>query len=657
MLLPWGKKSEKRRRSKSPSRRLRLECLEGRFLLANNIFNVTAPTDDGTGANGTLSAAIIGVNGKPATDTNTIKFQLQNGTIAVTGLLPAITKSVLFDGWTQNNGNHGVWVEISGPGGAGAAFDGLTFNTGGCTARGLAVDKFNGNGIVINNSTGTDVVYGCNIGTDPSGTAANKGNTGDGVLIKGPSNYIGDPDIWNIISGNGQNGVEINGSAAMSNTVAGNYIGVDDTGNRPLGNSASGVVITNGAGLDNVGDPANPLGNVISGNGLYGVDMVSSNNNQVVDNTIGLGYDGTTVVANSRSGVRLITSGAGNKIGLAGQGNVISGNTQYGVILSGGANLSGNTVVGNRIGTDKTGTVKKGNLLDGIFLNAPSNTIGGVNAGEANLISGNGGNGITITGSLANGNTVSINIIGLDVTGKLSGRGNGNDGVFITNGSSNDTIGVAGAKDAQNNRIATIISANGNAGVQIDGSSSTVVNCFIGTDITGMTVKDAGTPIGNVKYGVEIGGVTNPANNDTIGGIAGADTRNVISGNGTSGSGTTDDGIAILSSSTGNNILGNYIGVAVDGTTALGNGNNGVYVEAGSNSNNIGGPQAGAGNVIAANGTEYGHPDSIIGAGVYLQSNTTNNLVQGNWIGVDKKVVSYRRCTAGWDSHSFSVQI
>ena len=76
---------------------------------------------------------------------------------------------------------------------------------------------------------------------------------------------------------------------------------------------------------------------------------------------------------------------------------MISGNTQSGIVLIGDTDVSCNSIVGNLIGTDKTGNVEKPNLWEGILLDAPSNTVGGVNPGEANTISGNGRNGIKIT--------------------------------------------------------------------------------------------------------------------------------------------------------------------------------------------------------------------------------------------------------------------
>jgi hypothetical protein len=69
---------------------------------------------------------------------------------------------------------------------------------------------------------------------------------------------------------------------------------------------------------------------------------------------------------------------------------------------------------------------------------------------------------------------------------------------------------------------------------------------------------------------------------------------------------------------------GNYIGTDVNGLNKLPNGNDGIFVIFKCDGNNIGGPwPMGLGaNLICGNG----------GAGVEVDS--SNNLIQGNWIGV-----------------------
>src|SRR5205823_666647 len=96
-----------------------------------------------------------------------------------------------------------------------------------------------------------------------------------------------------------------------------------------------------------------------------------------------------------------------------------------------------------------------GNLLAGVAIeDAPGNLIGGVServanklAGEGNLISGNIGYGVFITGLGAKTNTVQGNFIGTEVTCKSpfdsNGlfMGNAGDGVLI-DGAPDNKIGL-----------------------------------------------------------------------------------------------------------------------------------------------------------------------------------------------------------------------
>lgn len=116
---------------------------------------------------------------------------------------------------------------------------------------------------------------------------------------------------------------------------------------------------------------------------------------------------------------------------------------------------------------------------------------------------------------------------------------------------------------------------------------NTVQGNFIGTDATGAS------GLGNLRSGIMI---LEGANNNTIGGTA-PSARNIISGG-------SSYGVDIIYS-TGNSILGNYIGTDASGMADLGN-YTGIVIGVGNASENssdniIGGPAAGAGNIIAFN--------------------------------------------------------
>ncbi len=101
-------------------------------------------------------------------------------------------------------------------------------------------------------------------------------------------------DLSNVISGNGGNGIQLNG--ASNNQIAQNYIGTDVTGMVDLGNGGSGVVITNGSNGNMLGgtvsggnNPTNgefampALGNVISGNNIDGVQITAMSTKEPIE--------------------------------------------------------------------------------------------------------------------------------------------------------------------------------------------------------------------------------------------------------------------------------------------------------------------------------------------------------------------------------------
>ena len=508
-------------------------------------------------------------------------------------------------------GNY-IGTDVNGTAALGNHSDGVLIygapgNTiGGTTAgAGNVISGNNAGGVRIAQSPATgNWVQGNYIGTDKNGIAA-LGNGTNGVVIStGPSNTIGGtaPAARNVISGNGADGLFIAGSGATGNLVQGNYIGTDKNGTVDRGNSSDGVHI-DGAPSNTIGGTLTGAGNIISANGADGVHIYLATGNQVLGNYIGTDKNGTAVtLGNSADGVH-IEDAPSNTIGgtVAGAGNVISGNDSDGVTIS-GSGATGNQVQGNFIGTDVNGTADVGNSSDGVKIdNAPSNTIGGTMAGARNVISGNGDDGLSITGSGATGNKVQGNYIGTDKNGTAA-LGN-NYGVYISS-APNNTIGgtVAGARN--------VISGNLVSGVAIFFSGATgnlVQGNYIGTNVNGTAA------LGNF-LGVDI----YDAPGNTIGGTA-AGAGNVISGN-------NSDGVQIKGSgATGNQVQGNYIGTDVNGTAKVGNVGDGVHIEE-APGNTIGGTVAGAANVISGN---YSEGVELYGSGA------TGNQVLGNFIGTD----------------------
>jgi hypothetical protein len=142
---------------------------------------------------------------------------------------------------------------------------------------------------------------------------------------------------------------------------------------------------------------------------------------------------------------------------------------------------------------------------------------------------------------------------------------NGGRGVYLDSAATGTTIGgtVAGALN--------LISGNKGDGVAIRGNNNLVAGDYIGTDVSGTAA------LGNADDGVYIGGDGN-----TIGGTIAA-AKNVISANGTSGTGYGVD----ISTLAANTTLGyDDIGFKLDGVNPLPNksgGVNGTYTDAGHN--------------------------------------------------------------------------
>ena len=487
--------------------------------------------------------------------------------------------------------------------------NGLSISSANNQVRGLAINRFGWNGIAIGGATATgNIVTGNHIGSDASGTMLFIGNKFDGVFIGlgAQNNMIGgdEPAERNIISGNELDGVGIHGGDTMSNTVSGNYIGADASGAVDMGNYWHGVHIYGGAKHNIVGGDTAGQRNVISENGQNGVYLAGGETmgNVILGNYIGTDYTGLIELGNFWDGVALTDGAHHNTIG---PDNVISDNELTGIYLY-GANTRENVITGNFIGPDHTGASGLGNRLAGVFIEGGAHNN---NIGPDNIISGNSGGGVSISGAGTTSNTIAGNYIGLtaDGTDPLINYGNGVD---IRGGAQDNIVGG----DSVNER--NVISSNTGSGVFISGAGTNrnvVSGNYLNTNAEGTA------PVRSFNSAVHI---ADGAQNNLIGGHTEGE-RNVIGGVGIS---SNPPAIWIEGAGTDNNFVsGNYIGTDPTGMVSLENYGTGVMIDEGAQNNVIGGTAAGAGNLISANG----------GSGIAIRDAGTNdNIVSGNTIGL-----------------------
>jgi titin len=344
--------------------------------------------------------------------------------------LPPLTDDagVTIDGYSQPGStpntlavgdNAVITVELNGVA-AGTSATGLVLRSSSNRVRGLVVSRFgtlgSGGGAVSVENGSNNVVTGCFLGTDATGLLARPNVAGIEVaqgLVPPllPSNTtIGgtSPAERNLISGNASTGILI-GVGASDTVVAGNYIGTDATGNAPLANP-TGIVLTISSG-NTIGGSAAGSGNLISGNSGSGI-LVSPTQIVIQGNRIGTNATGSSPLPNG-TGIQVVVGFSEILIGgdSPGAGNLISGNSFYGVRMF---RPAGARVVGNLIGTDASGKLPLGNGRDGILMLTGSSPdpLGGKAIG--NVIAFNDGAGIAVGGDTndgASGDTISGNSI------------------------------------------------------------------------------------------------------------------------------------------------------------------------------------------------------------------------------------------------------
>ena len=350
-----------------------------------------------------------------------------------------------------------------------------------------------GNGVMIGKGSRGNALNGNFIGTTASGDGA-LGNAGNGVWIDGaPGNslvgckFVNDPFVYyNVVSGNGRNGLRVTSSDNV--TVQGNFFGVGANNTAIVKNWLDGILVDGTSVNTQVGGVI-PLGNVSAGNGLNGIAVLGKSRGFVTFNTFGglLAFKGAA--PNGLNGLLITATGGNNLV----RTNVFSGNKKNGIELAG--NASGVTVDPNIVGLTTNGGAVLPNGGDGLLINgtAHGNIIGGtrVSVIPQNTFSGNGGYGVVIAGR-AYDNRVFRSFIGTQILG-VKALGNKEGGVLIGGDAYGNVIGQA--------RLTPANLISGNTGVGVALSSGTrrnsVINNYIGLDRFGRYLRNSGRTVVN----------------------------------------------------------------------------------------------------------------------------------------------------------------
>ncbi|GIK73260.1 MAG: hypothetical protein BroJett021_22480 [Chloroflexota bacterium] len=537
-------------------------------------FTVTTTANSGAGS---LRQAILDANANPGADTITFAIGATGSqqTLQPTGVLPIISEAVTIDGWSQGGAGYTgpPLIELNGSL-AGSSVVGLNITGGGSTVRGLVINGFAigsfAGGIRLQTGGG-NWVYGNYIGTNFAGDTriANQ----RGIWIDGGSsnNRIGtnadgvnDVAERNVISANVEQNIWIYQPTTTGNKIMGNYIGLNAAGTASVGVNnqtvaTNGILIQEAAytviGTDGDGQGDALEGNVISGNTyniqLTGATVNRSHHNRISGNLIGTNASGTAGVGIQVEGVRVYVA-YDNLIGTDGdgvsdalEGNLISGNIDFGVMLQQTGALN-NVVAGNKIGTDITGMNSIPNGYGGapragIILGGYGNRIGTNSDGlsdelERNLISGNSQTSISAIyfNNLPNPDApptiIAGNWMGVNATGLAALPNN---------------YGIGGTSS-----VPVIIRDNVIAGHTYEGIITHSSNMLITGNRIGVGA-DGVTPLGNGQNGLFLSG-----NNNLIGGT-GSGEANIIAHNGTVSA--FYSGVRVGNTGLSNSIRGNRI--------------------------------------------------------------------------------------------------
>ena len=232
--------------------------------------------------------------------------------------------------------------------------EGLVINS--FASDGIEIQNADG-AIVRGNYIGTDALGSTDLGNSGHGVNVVGGaalNANIGGISNSNRNVISGNQLSGIaLTGSGHQvrgnfiGVSATGVADLGNGFDG--ITASGAGNSCIGASTTGICT-----------PSVAARNVISGNGSDGIDLqgAGATNNRIVGNYIGLQVDGVSALGNTSQGIQIVNSASNNTIGVLGAGNRIAFNGGAGVFIDTGS--TGSPIRANSIHSNGGGVTTLG---------------------------------------------------------------------------------------------------------------------------------------------------------------------------------------------------------------------------------------------------------------------------------------------------------
>ncbi|MFM7207400.1 MAG: right-handed parallel beta-helix repeat-containing protein [Planctomycetaceae bacterium] len=494
---------------------------------------VTVEPNRGDGISIQSGARFTQVGGNAAATfqvSNVISGNLGNGVTIVGGAGNVVAANCIGTdaGGTIPLGNrgHGIWITA----GAAENLIGGDATGGNDPTAGVFVRPPQGNLISANRGCGVRIDAGATrnqlsgnfIGTTGSGNAP-LGNLKDGVAIVDAdgngllgTTAIQDPFIYyNVVSGNVGNGLRVTNSDHTIVHAA--FFGIGANNATRVPNGGSGMLVTGDSQRIEAGGEI-PLGNVMSGNSRYGIEVRDTAGGLVsFNNFVGqVAFGGAA--ANAAGGIRITSSNPGFDPGDSNTWNrirtsLVGGNWGNGIEFLGDA--YGAEVTDTAVGTNYDIKTALPNVGHGIVVggNASQIAIGGfqpsiqkVDGGFSVHVGGNKGYGIVFQGA-AHDNFVFNTRVGIgvgttiDTAAKLP---NVAGGILVGPGTARITVG--GVPDATKPLIRyadEIVGNYGNGLTVVSSPNFTLLGCTVsGNTGSGLVLNgSSGATIGSPAAG------------------------------------------------------------------------------------------------------------------------------------------------------------